>query len=109
MPFPDDTFDRIYAMEATCYATSLEQVYTEIRRVLKPGGFFGTYEWLITPKYDDKSQTHREIRNCIERGAGVPKLVDAKHAIGALEGAGLELVTHEDLAITTPINPIPWW
>jgi sterol 24-C-methyltransferase len=84
-------------------------VFAEILRVLKPGGFFGTYEWLITPEYDDKNPTHREIRNRIEHGNGIPKLVDVKHATRALERVGWEVVSDEDLAITTPANPVPWW
>ncbi len=36
MPFPDNSFDGVYSMEATCLALKLEEVYTEIFRVLKP-------------------------------------------------------------------------
>lgn len=35
--FPDNSFDRAYAIEATCHATDLADVYKEIFRVLKPG------------------------------------------------------------------------
>ncbi|KAF9961561.1 Delta(24)-sterol C-methyltransferase [Mortierella alpina] len=38
MPFEDNTFDAIYAIEATVHASSLEGVYGETYRVLKPGG-----------------------------------------------------------------------
>ena len=44
IPFPDNSFDAIYAIEATVYAPSLARVYAEIFRVLKPGGRFGVYE-----------------------------------------------------------------
>ena len=44
MPFPDNTFDAVYAIEATVHAPSLAGVYSEIFRVLKPGGTFGVYE-----------------------------------------------------------------
>jgi 24-methylenesterol C-methyltransferase len=36
MPFPDNSFNGVYSMEATCHAPKLEEVYTEIFRVLKP-------------------------------------------------------------------------
>ena len=32
------TFHSVYAIEATCHAPTWEGVYTEIMRVLKPGG-----------------------------------------------------------------------
>jgi sterol 24-C-methyltransferase len=109
MPFPNNSFDGIYCIEATCHAISRELVYAEILRVLKPGGFFGTYEWLITPKYNDQNPTHCEIRNRIEHSSGIPKLVDAENAIRALERVGWKVVSDEDLAITTPTNPVLWW
>ncbi len=37
MPFPDNTFDKAYAIEATCHAQKLEDPYREIFRTLKPG------------------------------------------------------------------------
>jgi 24-methylenesterol C-methyltransferase len=36
MPFPNNSFDDVYSMEATCHVPKLEEVYTEIFRVLKP-------------------------------------------------------------------------
>jgi len=38
MPFPDCSFDRIYAIETLCHAVDIQQVITEFGRVLKPGG-----------------------------------------------------------------------
>jgi ubiquinone/menaquinone biosynthesis C-methylase UbiE len=52
LPFPNDSFDGVYAIEATCHAPKREGVYGEIYRVLKPGQIFATYEWCLTPKYD---------------------------------------------------------
>jgi sterol 24-C-methyltransferase len=40
MPFDDNTFDGVYAIEATVHAPSLAGVYAEIFRVLKPGKVF---------------------------------------------------------------------
>jgi sterol 24-C-methyltransferase len=38
MPFEDNSFDAVYAFEATCHAANRVEVYSEIFRVLKPGG-----------------------------------------------------------------------
>lgn len=53
MAFPENTFDAVYAIEATVHAPSLEGIYSQIFRVLKPGGVFGVYEWLMTDAYDN--------------------------------------------------------
>ena len=47
MSFPDNTFDAVYAIEATVHAPSLEGIYSQIFRVLKPGGVFGVYVVLV--------------------------------------------------------------
>jgi sterol 24-C-methyltransferase len=62
MSFPDASFDAVYAIEATVHAPSLEGIYSEIFRVLKPGGVFGVYEWLMTDAYDNNNPEHKAIR-----------------------------------------------
>ncbi|KAF2466526.1 S-adenosyl-L-methionine-dependent methyltransferase [Lindgomyces ingoldianus] len=42
--FSDNTFDVVYAMEATCYSRPFATTHKEIKRVLKLCGIFGTYE-----------------------------------------------------------------
>lgn len=66
MSFKEETFDAVYAIEATVHAPSLEGVYGQIYKVLKPGGVFGVYEWLMTDNYDDSNEEHRKIRRGIE-------------------------------------------
>ena len=36
--FGENSFDAVYAIEATCHAPSWEGVYEQILKVLKPGG-----------------------------------------------------------------------
>lgn len=66
MSFEPNTFDAVYAIEATVHAPSLEGVYKQIFRVLKPGGVFGVYEWLMTDNYDSENPEHRRICHGIE-------------------------------------------
>ncbi|KAL2215200.1 putative sterol 24-c-methyltransferase [Thermoascus aurantiacus ATCC 26904] len=107
MRFPDNTFDAVYAIEATVHAPSLEGVYSEIFRVLKPGGVFGVYEWLMTDKYDNNNQEHREIRLGIEQGDGISNMVTVSEGLAAFKAAGFELLHHEDLAERP--DEIPWY
>ncbi|RAO72503.1 uncharacterized protein BHQ10_008515 [Talaromyces amestolkiae] len=107
MPFPDNSFDAVYAIEATVHAPSLEGVYSEIRRVLKPGGVFGVYEWLMTDEYDNDNQEHREIRLGIELGDGISNMVKISEGLDAFKAAGFELLHNEDLADRP--DPIPWY
>ena len=44
IPVPDATYDAVYQIEATCHAPDAVGCYSEIFRVLKPGGVFASYE-----------------------------------------------------------------
>ncbi|KAK1991277.1 hypothetical protein LX36DRAFT_685565 [Colletotrichum falcatum] len=107
IPFEDDTFDAVYAIEATVHAPSLEAVYAEILRVLKPGGVFGVYEWVMTDRYDDGDLGMRGIRIGIEQGDGIANMVGAAEAVRALGAAGFDVVRHEDMAERP--GPSPWY
>lgn len=107
MSFADNTFDAVYAIEATVHAPSLEGIYSEIFRVLKPGGVFGVYEWLMTENYDNSNPTHRKIRLGIEQGDGISNMEKISVALAAMKAAGFEMELHEDLADRP--DELPWY
>ncbi|MCJ1316914.1 Delta(24)-sterol C-methyltransferase [Xylographa vitiligo] len=105
MAFPANTFDAVYAIEATVHAPSLEGVYSQIFRVLKPGGVFGVYEWLMTDAYDNENPKQREIRLSIEQGNGISNMVRISEGLAAIKAAGFVLEHHEDLADRPDARP----
>jgi len=107
MSFPDNSFDAVYAIEATVHAPSLEGIYSEIYRVLKPGGVFGVYEWLMTDKYDNDNPRHREIRLGIEQGDGISNMEKIDVALKAMKAAGFQMELNEDLADRP--DEYPWY
>lgn len=107
MDFESESFDAVYAIEATVHAPVLEGVYGEIYRVLKPGGTFGVYEWVLTDKYDESNPRHREIAYGIEIGDGIPKMYTADVAEKALQNVGFDVTYQKDLANVG--DDIPWW
>lgn len=107
MSFPENSFDAVYAIEATVHAPSLEGIYSQIFRVLKPGGVFGVYEWLMTDAYDNDNPTHRKIRLGIEQGDGISNMEKIQVALDAMKAAGFELEINEDLADRP--DPYPWY
>ncbi|KAK4512362.1 suppressor of tub2 mutation [Mucor velutinosus] len=98
IPFDQGTFDRVYAIEATCHAPSFEGVYAEIYRVLKPGGKFGCYEWCMTEKYDAENPKHKEIAHGIAIGNSLPDVRTVADSLGALQKVGFKIEMHVDLA-----------
>lgn len=107
MEFDENTFDSVYAIEATCHAPTFEGVYGEIYKVLKPGGTFAVYEWVMTDKYDETNPEHRKIAYEIELGDGIPKMYSVDAARDALSKVGFEILEENDLADND--DEIPWY
>ncbi|XP_042491736.1 cycloartenol-C-24-methyltransferase-like [Macadamia integrifolia] len=106
MPFADNTFDAVYAIEATCHAPDVLGCYKEIYRVLKPGQHFAAYEWCITDSFDPKNQWHQNIKAEIELGNGLPDIRSAGKCLEALKLAGFEVMWEKDLSLE---SPMPWY
>ncbi|OVA15971.1 Methyltransferase type 11 [Macleaya cordata] len=106
MPFSDNSFDGAYSIEATCHAPKLEEVYSEIYRVMKPESLFVSYEWVTTDKYDGDNSEHREVIQGIERGNALPGLRNYDQIAEIAKKVGFEVVKEKDLAIP-PSKP--WW
>ncbi|KAG6885415.1 hypothetical protein C0993_001931 [Termitomyces sp. T159_Od127] len=105
--FGENSFDAVYAIEATCHAPSWEGVYGEIFKILKPGGVFGVYEWCMTDAWDPTNPEHKRLAHEIELGNGIPEMRPLRLAREALKTVGFTVEHEEDLA-TRP-DPIPWY
>nr|APF46946.1 (S)-adenosyl-L-methionine sterol-C24-methyltransferase 2 [Paris polyphylla] len=103
MPFSDNTFDAIYAIEATYHAPDLLSCYKEIFRVLKPGQCFAAYEWCMTEHYDPDNESHRQTKAVIELGNGLPDVRLTSQCLQALKLAGFEVIWEKDLALDSPV------
>ncbi|CAL5219207.1 g998 [Coccomyxa viridis] len=108
MPFEKETFDGAYAIEATCHANKLEEVYGEVFRVLKPGGMFCSYEWVATKEFDPNDPEHVRIIDEINFGNGLPEMRTYKEAEQAGKHVGFELVGSVDIAVASPVAG-PWY
>uniref|UniRef100_A0ACD5TQH7 Uncharacterized protein n=1 Tax=Avena sativa TaxID=4498 RepID=A0ACD5TQH7_AVESA len=106
MPFSDNTFDAVYAIEATCHAPDPVGCYKEIYRVLKPGQCFAVYEWCITDHYDPNNANHKRIKDEIELGNGLPDIRSTQQCLQAVKDAGFEVIWDKDLAVD---SPLPWY
>merc|ERR1711998_110881 len=101
LPFADNSFDGVFAIESTCHAPDRNGVYSEILRVLKPGGHFACYEWCLTDKYDKENAFHRKVKKDIEVGDGLPDMCRTSVCTAALEATGFKLIETRDVALDT--------
>jgi len=96
--FGENSFDAVYAIEATCHAPTWEGVYGEIFKVLKPGGIFAVYEWCMTDSWDPSIPEHKALAHEIELGNGIPEMRPLSKSREALKTVGFQVEHEEDLA-----------
>jgi sterol 24-C-methyltransferase len=96
LPFPDEHFDRAFEIEATCHSPDRVVTFSGINRVLKKGGLFAGYEWVVTDNYNPKNKDHVRIKEGIEVGNGLPTLATPEHIVDCLEKSGFEVLDHYD-------------
>lgn len=110
LPWEDGYFDVAYAIEATCHSPNRVQTFSGVARVLKKGGLFAGYEWVMTDAYDPKNKDHVRIKEGIEVGNGLPTLVHYKEIVKNLEDSGYEVLEHYDANRGAhDANQIPWY
>eukprot|EP00929_Paragymnodinium_shiwhaense_P124426 TRINITY_DN9988_c0_g1_i4.p1 TRINITY_DN9988_c0_g1~~TRINITY_DN9988_c0_g1_i4.p1 ORF type:complete len:416 (-),score=89.14 TRINITY_DN9988_c0_g1_i4:318-1487(-) len=110
LPFDDEAFDGVYAIESTCHAPDRAKVYGEILRVLKPGAVFACYEWCTTDKFDESNAEHRKLKEDIMLGDGLPDLVHTSVCTKALREAGFEVLEVRDCALDGNLDGgEPWY
>jgi sterol 24-C-methyltransferase len=87
----------------------LEGVFAEIFRVLKPGGLFASFEWLLTDNFMPDDPEHKAIIAGIEEGDGISHMYRIPECLQALKSVGFEIVEYEDLANYDPRFEEPWY
>jgi len=110
IPAKDNTYDAIYVIEAACHAPNKTELFKELLRVLKPGKFLGSYEWVMTEQYDSTNERHNKAKLNIEHGNGLPHLETAKDVEDAVKKAGFQILEATDLVLDTTKNSpeTPW-
>jgi len=109
IPFPDDAFDKIYAIEALCHAPDTVGVYKQILSKLKPGGKALFYEWALTDKYDPSNPDHVKYKEMIEYGNSICELKTTAEIDRAIDEAGFVKEATQDLVQTEVGNNVPWY
>ncbi len=107
IPAEDASFDAVFQLQSTSHAADRVRVYSEIRRVLRPGGLFVSDEYGLTPAYDAGNPAHRKLKKDIEYGSGMPDLARFEDITEALDRAGFELLEARD-AGNGEDGDLPW-
>ena len=105
---PDNSFDAVFAIEATCHAPDKLSIFSEVFRLLKPGACFAAYEFCLTDRFDASNPHHLKVKADMELGGGLFD-IDNRHAIDdALRTVGFEVLEARDLSEQSGPS-IPWY
>lgn len=90
LPYPDGSFDAVWAVEVLMYLPDRLAVLNEIRRVLAPGGTF------VLSDYTERLELTAEQRADLAEGFTVDSLPTAEEYDELLAAAGFTVVHSED-------------
>ena len=107
IPEQDGYFDAAYSIEATPHTSDKTGVFSEVLRILKPGGVFGCYEYCLTPEFDADNAEHKRIKRGIEETT-VSFTVSADVITNALEAVGFEVIEARDFSLEADPQT-PWY
>ena len=99
LPFADSTFDALYQIQALTYAKNKKAVFSEMFRVLKPGGRLSFLDWVLLDDYDPKIEHHRQLLKKIKPLIGAVNSPTAEEIKNTLEQVGFRVLASQDASI----------
>jgi len=99
LPFPDASFDAVYGVGPFTYSKDLKKLFQEIGRILKPGGKFAAYDWVILPNFDPSNLHHTDLIRRIKPLVGAIGAPSLEEFSGSLKEAGFHLLINENASL----------
>jgi len=96
LPFQDESFDYVYEVGAFTYMMDKHAVFSEIYRVLRPGGSFCYQDWTQLAGYDETNATQVNAILKIKVIAGLIELHDPEELAQIAQKVGFEVVFNDD-------------
>lgn len=90
LPFESHSFDAAYEVGAFCYAIDKVALFTEIFRVLKPGGRFSYCDWCRL-EYNPEDEHHVELLRKVKPLTGMVEMPFPREVEEAFVQSGFEI------------------
>jgi SAM-dependent methyltransferase len=103
LAFANASLDAVFVVESLCHATDLPRAFTEVARVLRPGGRFVVVDGWRTEAFDALPAVVREATVAIERAMAVSAGQSLEPWKRAAADCGLHVI--EELDLTAQIAP----
>lgn len=97
MPFEDNSFDRVLAVECAFHFPSRERFLAEAARVLKPGGYLAVSDFVATMPIFGKTPIWTVVRSRIAKSYGTVGNLPLRSYKSLGKRAGLELEANRNI------------
>jgi ubiquinone/menaquinone biosynthesis C-methylase UbiE len=101
LPFEDNSFDRILAVECIFHFPSREKFLAEAARVLKPGGYLAVSDFVPTMAFFGKTPIWWAVRGRIAKSYGTLGTIPLRGYKNMGKRAGLELAAKRNIRKNT--------
>jgi sterol 24-C-methyltransferase len=99
LPFPDQSFDFVYQVQAFSLCKNLEKLFQDIHRMLKPGGKLACLDWVRFPKYDETNPHHASLMKRIKPLIGAIGTPSVDEFVTLLEKTGFKVRISENASV----------
>ncbi len=94
--FESETFDVVFIVEALCHSTEKERVFQEVRRVLRPDGYFIIIDGSATKTESELSSNELLAKQLTEKGMMVDQFEEFEKVKQKLFQSGFSLVSEQE-------------
>jgi len=101
LPFEDNSFDRVLAVECIFHFPSREKFLAEAARVLKPGGYLAVSDFVPTMSFFGKTPIWTAVRTQIAKSYGTLGNVPLRSYRSMGKRAGLQLGANRNIRKNT--------
>lgn len=98
LPFPAETFDLLFEVEAVCHADDATLAFREAHRVLRAGGRFVLFDGFRAPDLSLYSEDIRLAVHLVELTMAVEQLPSLDHWLSIARSEGFNVLSTDDLS-----------
>lgn len=98
IPYEDDSFDIVWSEDAILHSSEKPKVFKEIKRVLKPGGYF-----IFTDPMQADGVSKKELQPILDR-INLDEMGSIKRYLKMAQDAGLKKIGIKDLSENLPAH-----